>query len=186
MTTLAYLLGTIPFKGSPLQYHFPNVRTAKERLFYTPVHNQEHDFHTGYMMAHYIITETIMSILQQQTQDHLYWQGWAESLELLSQDGSALNFTVGLRVMRSVQFSSVQERIYACPKAHMHSTQSLRSFPIVFFGTVRIVRCHQAAPIPFNLILVATIDLVSGAHRKGLDGWFHSPCNCHLSACGLP
>ena len=34
------------------------------------------------------------------------------------------------------QFSSVQDGIYALGKAHMHSTQSLRSFPNVAFETV--------------------------------------------------
>ena len=35
-----------------------------------------------------------------------------------------------------VQFSSVQDGIYALEKAHMHSTPSLRSVPKVAFETV--------------------------------------------------
>ena len=39
-------------------------------------------------------------------------------------------------IISSVQFSSVQDGIYALGKAHMRSTQSLGSFPKVAFETV--------------------------------------------------
>ena len=39
-------------------------------------------------------------------------------------------------LLHPVQFSSVQDSIYALGKAHMRSTLSLRSFPNVAFQTV--------------------------------------------------
>ena len=42
----------------------------------------------------------------------------------------------GFRRLKSVQFSSVEDGIYALGKAHMRSTASLRRFPNVAFETV--------------------------------------------------
>ena len=50
-----------------------------------------------------------------------------------------------------VQFSSVQDGIYALEKAHMHSTPSLRSVPKVAFETVPMfVRLTMALSRPFK------------------------------------
>ena len=41
--------------------------------------------------------------------------------------------------MQTVQFSSVQDGIYALGKAHMHSTPSLKSFPNDVFETILVL-----------------------------------------------
>ena len=45
----------------------------------------------------------------------------------------------------SVQFSTVQDGIYALGKAHMRSTPSLRSFPNAAFDTVQWTQRYFAA-----------------------------------------